>query len=304
MKQNNYLRKLMNLRTIKFRLFALLFMNISAAALTTASAADARCNRECLSGFISKYLDAMLSHNPGLLPRSADVKFTEDSEVMKLGEGLWKSVSGIRPFRRDILDVPQGIAASKVAVEEAGSPVLLQLRLKIADQKITEVETMTVRTQKEGALFSPDALKEPRKEMSFTPERGQIAPREEMVRIANTYSAGLKIGNFVAAGAPFAADAYRIENGVITAGAGCARPGCENIKTQKIIEHSGISWRIAAVDEDLGIVLMRLDFGETASYAPGKSLVVWEEFKIYGGAIHAVEAFMRFMPSKKGSGWE
>jgi hypothetical protein len=92
---------------------------------------------------------------------------------MKLGEGLWKSASGIRPFHRDILDVPQGIAASKVTVKEAGAPVLLQLRLKIADQKITEVETMTVRTQKEGALFSPDALKEPRKEMSFTPERAR-----------------------------------------------------------------------------------------------------------------------------------
>jgi hypothetical protein len=67
---------------------------------------------------------------------------------------------------------------------------------------------------------------------------------------------------------------------------------------------SEISWRIAAVDEDLGIVLMRLDFGETASYAPGKSLVVWEEFKIYGGVIHAVEAFMRYMPSHKESGWK
>ena len=65
-----------------------------------------------------------------------------------------------------------------------------------------------------------------------------------------------------------------------------------------------INWRIAAVDEDLGIALMGLDFGETASYASGKSLVVWKEFKICGGAIHTVEAFMRYMPSKKGSGWE
>ena len=294
----------MNLRKIKFRFSALLFMNILAAALAATPAADARCNRECLSGFISKYLDAMLSHNPGLLPRSADVKFTEDSEVMKLGEGLWKSVSGIRPYRRDVLDVPQGIATTKVVVEETGSPVLLQLRLKIVDQKITEVETMTVRTQKEGALFNPDALKEPRKEMSFAPQRGQIAQREEMVKIANTYSEGVKIGGFVAVDAPFSSDAYRIENGVITAGTGCTRPGCENIKTQKIIEHPGISWRIAAVDEDLGIVLMRLDFGETPSYGAGRSLVVWEEFKIYGGAIHAVEAFIRYMPSNKGSGWE
>jgi hypothetical protein len=58
------------------------------------------------------------------------------------------------------------------------------------------------------------------------------------------------------------------------------------------------------VDKDLGIVLMRLDFGETPSYAPGKSLVLWEEFKIYGAAIHTVEAFLRYMPSNKGSGWE
>jgi hypothetical protein len=294
----------MHVRKIKSCFFALLLMNIWAVALAATPATDASCNRECLRGFISKYLDAMLSHRPDLLPRSADVKFTEDSEVMRLGEGLWKSVTGIRPFRRDILDVPRGIAASKVVVEEAGSPVLLQIRLKIVDQKITEVETMTVRTQKEGALFSPDALKEPRKEMSLVLERGQITLPEEMIKIANTYPAGLKIGDFVAAQAPFAPDAYRIENGVITAGAGCARPGCENIKTQKIIEHPGISWRIAAVDEDLGIILMRLDFGETTSYAPGKSLVVWEEFKIYGGAIHAVEAFMRYMPSHKGSGWE
>ena len=294
----------MDLRKIKFCFLAFLFTNIAAAALAAAPAADARCNRECLRGFVSKYLDAMLKHDPGLLPRSADVKFTEDSEVMKLGEGLWKSVSGIRPFRRDLLDVSQGIAASKVVVEEAGSPVFLQIRLKIVDQKITEIETMTVRNQKEGAFFTPDVLKESRKEMSFEPERGQISRREEMVKIASTYPAGLKIGDFVAADAPFTPDAYRIENGVITAGAGCTRPGCENIKTQRNMKHPKLSFRVAAVDEDLGIVLLRLDFGETPSYAPGTSLVVWEEFKIYGGMIHAVEAFMRYMPSNKGSGWD
>jgi hypothetical protein len=294
----------MDLRKIKFCFLAFLFTNIAAAALAAAPAADAHCNRECLRGFVSKYLDAMLKHDPGLLPRSADVKFTEDSEVMKLGEGLWKSVSGIRPFRRDLLDVSQGIAASKVVVEEAGSPVLLQIRLKIVDQKITEIETMTVRNQKEGAFFTPDVLKESRKEMSFEPERGQISRREEMVKIASTYPAGLKIGDFVAADAPFTPDAYRIENGVITAGAGCTRPGCENIKTQRNMKHPKLSFRVAAVDEDLGIVLLRLDFGETPSYAPGTSLVVWEEFKIYGGMIHAVEAFMRYMPSNKGSGWD
>lgn len=292
------------MKTIKLCILAVAFMNVAASASAAAAKDDAPCDRECLRGFISTYLDAMLSHDPSRLPHSADVKFTEDSEVMKLGDGLWKSVSRIRPFRRDVLDVAQGVATTKVVVEEAGSPVFLQIRLRIAGQRITEVETMTVRTQKEGAFFNPDALKEPRKEMSLAPQRGQLAPRDELVRIATTYAVGLKIGDFVAADAPFAPDAYRLENGAITAGVGCSRPGCENIRAQKIIEHPGISWRTVAVDEDLGIVLMRLDFGETASYASGKSLVVWEEFKIYGGAIHAVEAFMRYMPSKKGSGWD
>jgi hypothetical protein len=297
-------RKPMGFRNIKFWLHTSIFLGIYTAAIAMACAADKSCDRECLRGFITKYFEAMLAHNPGLLPCSTDLRFTEDSEPMKPGEGLWKSVSGIRSYRRDNLDVSRGIAASKVIAEEAGSPVLLQLRLKVVDRKITEAETMTVRTQKEGALFNPTGLQQPSQGMSLLPERAQIGSREEMIRIAELYSAGLKIGSFVEAGTPFSPDAYRIENGVNTAGSGCTRPGCENIKTQSLIKHPRISQHVAAVDEDLGIVLMRLDFGETPSYAPGRALVVWEEFKIYGGAIHAVEAFMRYMPSSKGSGWE
>jgi hypothetical protein len=294
----------MRLRKTKLWIITSLILGTYTAALGTARAADTNCNRECLQSFIAKYLDAMRAHDPGLLPCSAELKFTEDSERMKLGEGLWKSVSGIRPYRRDVLDVARGIAASKVVVEEAGSPVLLQLRLKVVNQQITEVETMTVRNQKEGGLFNPAALQTSSQGMSFVPGRAQIASREEMVKIAEVYPAGLKIGSFVTVDAPFSPEAYRIENGVVTAGSGCKQPGCENIKTQVNIKHPGITYRVAAVDEDLGIVLMRLDFGETSSYGPGISRVLWEEFKIYSGMIHAVEAFMRYMPSGKGSGWD
>ena len=37
---------------------------------------------------------------------------------------------------------------------------------------------------------------------------------------------------------------------------------------------------------------------------PGDTLVVWEAFKIYGGKIHAVEAFMKNMPQGTLSGWD
>ena len=96
-----------------------------------------------------------------LPPVAANVRFTEDTVDMKLGEGLWKAASKIRPYRLDILDPAQGVAASQVVVEEAGSPVMLVLRLKVANKTITEVETQVTRNQKEGAIFAIDALQSP-----------------------------------------------------------------------------------------------------------------------------------------------
>ena len=275
------------------------------AAGATVHAATPDCDRACLRGFITQYLDAMLTHNPNTLPLSPKVRFTEDTVDMKLGEGLWKDASKIRSYRQDILDVRQGVAVSQVVVEEGGSPALLVLRLKVARKKITEVETQVTRTQKEGALFAIDSLQNTGPVMSAAPERSQLMSRDDAIKTAMFYPAGLKIGSFVKVDAPFAADAYRIENGARTAGAGCARAGCENLKTQTIMEHPGITTRVAAVDEELGIVLLRMNFGQTKSYGEGNALIVWEAFKVYRGQIHGVEAFMKIMPVTVGSGgWD
>src|SRR5262245_47925533 len=55
------------------------------AASTATAAAD--CDRECLRGFITQYLNAMLAHNPGTLQVNDKVRFTEDTVEMRLGEG-------------------------------------------------------------------------------------------------------------------------------------------------------------------------------------------------------------------------
>jgi hypothetical protein len=276
---------------------------LALALLGTASAnAAADCDRACLRGFITQYLDAMVAHNPGTLPLIAKVRFTEDTVDMNVGDGLWKGASKIRDYRQDILDVKQGVAASQVIVEEAGTPVMLMLRLKVADRKINEIETQVTRKQSEGALFAIDALQTTGPVMSTPPERSQLMSREDAIKTAMFYPAGLKIGSFVKVDAPFAADAYRIENGARSAGKGCARAGCENIKTQNVMEHPGLSTRVIGVDEELGIVLLRMNFGQTKSYGEGNALIVWEAFKVYGGQIHGVEAFMKIMPVASGSG--
>lgn len=289
---------------MKTRIFALSLLWLFATAVSL-PAAPANCDRDCLRGFLTTYLDALVAHNPAALPLAKNVRFTEDSAQIHLGEGLWKTAWRIRPYRQDVLDTRASTAATEVVVEEgAGTPALLVLRLKIAKGKIAEIETMVTHNQKEGALFKPDALKTADENMMAAPEKSQLASREEAIRIAQFYPAGLKIGSFVTVDAPFAPDAYRIENGFVTAGPGCSRPGCENIKTQKIMEHPFITSRVVAVDEALGIVLLRMNFGQTGAYGAGNALIVWEEFKIYGGQIHAVEAFMKIMPAATGSGWD
>ena len=279
---------------------AVLFATTIAAP--AAHAAD--CDRECLRGVITQYLDAMVAHKPDGLAVGDKVRFTENTVAMKLGDGLWKNASGIGTYRQDILDVRQGIAASQVIAEESGMPVMLMLRLKIAHKKITEVETQVTRSKEEGAIFNIANIKTVSKDMNLIPERAQLNSRADATKIAEFYPAGLKIGSFVEVNAPFAADAYRIENGAVSAGPGCSRAGCENIKAQTIMKHPAIASRVAAVDEELGIVLLRMNFGDTGSYGAGNALIVWEAFKVYGGQIHAVEAFMRVMPANAGSGWD
>ena len=282
---------------------ALVVLAVLVFSTTPAPAAE-NCDRECLRGFITQYLDALVTHDPHALTVSDKVRFTEDTVEMRLGEGLWKNASKVRPYRQDILDARQGVAASQVVVEENGSPDMLMLRLKIVDRKIAEIETQVTRNQKDGAIFEVKSLQNPNKVMSDAPRKSELPSRDEAIKIAQSYPAGLKVGSFVSVDAPFASEAYRLENGRITAGPGCSRAGCENVKTQTIMKHPAITSRVVAVDEQLGIVLLRMNFGDTGSYGAGNALIVWEAFKVFGGQIHAVEAFMKVMPASAGSGWD
>ncbi len=137
------------------------------AAEPQAASAGGACDRACLAGFVTQYLDAMIAHKPESLPVAANVKFTEDCKELKLGEGIWKNIARLTNYRRDILDVRQGVTVSFLVVEENSSPVLFVMRLKIVDKKIAEIETTAVRDQKEGMLFNPQNLQTASKMMTY-----------------------------------------------------------------------------------------------------------------------------------------
>jgi hypothetical protein len=272
-----------------------------------ANAADTgSCDRECLKGFVTKYLDAMITHKPDSLPVASTLKYTEDCKELKLGEGEWKIITGLTEYRRDVLDVKDGVAVSfNVVTEKEDNKALYTLRLKVVDTKITEIETQAVHNKEEAMLLDFANLKTISKTMAFVPEKKQLLSREDLIKAGRTYAEGLKIGSFVKVDSPMAPDAYRFENGQLMAGPGCTFfKGCDVMKTQTIPRLAGITQRVMAVDEEMGVVAIRMNFGPGSTFRGGGELDVFHSFKIYDGVIRAAEAFFKQAPAGTKSGWD
>lgn len=264
------------------------------------------CDRSCLTGIMTQYLDALTARNPAALPLATGARFTENREEMAVGEGLWKTATARRPYRVDVIDVRDGVAAVHTVIEENGTPLLLAARLKVVDRRITEIETMVVRN---AVLFAPQNLERPTATMTYAPSAAERMSREAMVRIASRYPAGLRAGSFVTADVPFAPGAYRFENGVRMAGPGCTfqPPSCEDMRNQTIPTLPEVTERLVAVDEEMGVVLYYLDFGRGSlpgRGGGGQALVTFEAFKVYGGQVHAAEAIFDSAPAGASSGWD
>ena len=273
---------------------------VAPAVVAMAQAAD--CDRACLKGMITKYVDAMVTHEPARLPLAANARFTEDSQELKLGEGLWKTVTKKGDFRQDYIDARKQIAASHVMLFEENATVLYSVLLRVADQKITGIETLVDRILP-NSRFKPDSLEKPLGGMSAPVPAGKRMPRAEMIAAALRYPEGLRIGSFTDAKTPFSKEAYRVENGTFIAGEGGPRPNAPGLFTQKIMLHPDVKATVAAVDEEEGIVLLWMNFGDTNSYGPGNALVTFEAFKVWGGEIHAINAFFRILPKETQRGW-
>jgi hypothetical protein len=286
------------MKKLSFLAAALLFAQ-------AATAADASCNRDCLRGALTQYLDAMIKHDPSKLPLAPKVRFTEDTQELKLGEGLWKDIESLSGFRQDALDVKKGVAITHVKVTASGKPALVSIRLQMEGSRIAGVETMVVRSREEGMIFNTDAIVKASEAMNVTPTAAQRNSRADMEKLALLYPEGIRLGSFVKSDAKFAEKAYRFENGQLMAGPGCTFiPGCDKIREQALPTLAGMKAMVAAVDEEQGIVVLRMNFGPGSAMRGGGELSVFEMFKIYDGRINAVEAFMKLIPPNTPFLWQ
>jgi hypothetical protein len=311
------------MRATAFGAFAL-----GAAILTGHLAASTgpvplNCNRTCLEGLIDQYLAAVVAHDPKRLPLSEDVMYTENNQVLKVGDGFWKTAAGIGNYKHVFADPEFGQVGFMGTMQEAGAPLLMSLRLRIELGRITEIESIYFRPGGGGpnniAAMDQSGKAEDIWFKSIPP--AQRLSRQEMIAIADGYFTGLQkndgkgiqgTGTY-----PFTTDCHRIENGAPTTNV--PRPANETPGTINLFSMDCLSQfkmglyyvvqsihhrRYPLVDAERGVVWAHSVFDQgtvnegtlsdgTKHRYPGfnrpGSILVSEAFLIENGKIRRVE---------------
>ena len=285
------------------------------------------CQRACLEGWIDKYLAAMRDQNvdAGLFARG--VKFTENGVQLPLGkEGLWFAMSGIGGYKFYVPDVEtQQVAFIGTVLEQSGSSVTgpkkdvlvaVAIRLKIRDDRITEIEQLAIRptsTNSSANAWPPtgegvEAMKAPHPIFREAIPPQKRASREELIQTANYYFTGLA-PNDDKGYYPFTDDCIRFENGVdVLANAldpATQKRGRMTCKYQFEAALKGVVSRVrdrrfVAVDRERGIVFA---FGFFDHPSINWTWQLAELFRIEDGKIRRIEAIFHRAPFGINSGW-
>lgn len=301
------------------------------ASRDVAVAASASCDRSCLEGFVDRYLDAMLAHDPGRLPFGHEVKFTENGQKLQLGDGLWRSITGKGTYRMFVTDVEAGHVAFLGSITEADTPAMLALHLRIRKGQITAAETLVQRNEKSAQGFE---------EIGYNWRdplpSGERKSREDLLRTADKYFTGMQ-QNDGKGDYPFADDCNRIENGTFTTNvptpSGQTRPdpATSNMYSAQWScreqFQSGLlhfvtrirDRRFVAIDPERGLVFAYAFFdhsaGDTRTFktpdgrtvtAGPKQPWTWEiaeAFRLEHGQIRQIMAIMERVPYGMNSGW-
>jgi hypothetical protein len=268
------------------------------------------CNRAYLKGFVDAYFDALVKHDPSKLAVSPSVKFTENGKQIRLGEGLWKT-AGEPTFKLEIYDPETCGAAVEAVLKENNNLITFFLRLKVVDQKISEVETLVCR-KGDSPVWDPEKLTELTANFTRTIRPAERDSRYDLMAAADAYWRAMEtMGTPDYYRPPLLPDTERRENGLRTTNV--PFKGKEpNTATQQFDEVAFPKARIydrryPVVDEERGIVVSIVRFGsktpEKTKPAGAKGPFVAEFFAVTSGKIREIHAVLVDIPHSNPTGW-
>jgi hypothetical protein len=298
----------------------------------------AACDRVCLTEMVDTYLSALVAHDPMKVAIARTARFTENTNPMPMGEGLWLGASEApTEFKIYVPDAGAHQVGFVGVMKEYDNPVMLALRLRVENKQITEIEHIVARGLNQAGLKN---LVAPRGALVSDVPADQRVPRDQMLKIANSYYDAIVQGSGKVA--PFANDCVRHENGMQTTSnrTGANAPsaggitstsamakigalGCASaLDTRALSYITGIDLRrLAIADEERGLVFGLSIFRQRGNVrtikilnVPGVDTMAMNFgpidlqaahiFKISGGTIHEIEAMGYTLPYMSRSGWE
>jgi hypothetical protein len=304
---------------------ALLASSANAGPAPAAQSALPSCDRQCLNGFLDDYLAALRAKDPSRLPLARNFRYSENNVMMKIGDGVWGTITGLGDYNLRTADTVTGAVACYGIVQETNSIAMFALRLKVVDAKISEAETLIRRSEGIGPFPSKPVLTEKAAFTEILPAEAR-SPRERMIAIADGYFSTLQLNDGVLF-APFYDDCDRWENALLTthnpdlaktiptASLGCAQQfKLGNYRYDDRVRDR----RFFLVDEERGLIMSagfidhagRLENYTLTDGTPMKSsirtpgsLCFLELFKIRGGKIQQIESLFIGVPYNMPSPW-
>jgi len=324
------------LAALLLALSAAIFFDLTPAHASTGPI-PLNCDRACLENLVNQYLAAVVAHDPKRLPFSQDVRYTENDQLLDIGDGFWKTAEAIGNYQHYFADPEFGQVAFMGTMREAGAPLLLSLRLRVQLGRITEVETIYYRQGGGGPNGIADMDKPYRPEDFWFKSipASQRMPRQELIAVADGYFTGLEKNDGKGINGtgtyPFTNDCHRVENGAPTTNvprpAGQS-PDVINAFSMDCLSQFKLGYyfvvqsihhrRYPVVDAERGIVWAHAVFDQGTvnegvlsdgrkyafkGFNRPSSILVTEAFLIENGKIRRVEMIGPSVPYHLNSGW-
>jgi hypothetical protein len=290
----------------------------SAAAVPAASGSP--CDRACLFTAANGYMDALVAHDPSRVRWAPAVRYSENNVAMMIGDGVWGAATARDPNPLLVADPVTGNVGWYGTVAEHGQLSYYAMRLKVADQQVSEVEVILDRKGDAGPWGDPAHYTH---DEQFTAElpAGQRSSRSAMINLVDGYFSTIQKNDGVLH-TRFDPQCAREENGQLTTGggAGSEAQGCEaqlRLGTFRFVDRVR-DRRFTLVDEARGLVMAQASFDHGATFEdyrttdgkaarnPIKSpttISLMELFKIRGGRLYRIEAIFTGVPYRMRSPW-
>ncbi len=282
------------------------------------------CGHECLDEFAERFLYALTHRNVSAVPLAPTVRYTENGQVLAIGDALWATAQGLGDNKLVFTDPASGGIQIYAALVESGLPSMFAARLKVENRQITEIETTVLRRNADDAAMAQFAVARPIWQQAVPPNRR--LSRQQLIDVADSYFEGITQGRGDVT--PLDPMCTRFENGgQMTLRADAAANPVMKMSCQQqfaagmlVIVTSISHRRYLVVDEDNQIVAAIVTFDHRGNlesvpmergravkpqgaFARPFSFLIFETFKVIDGKIRQVEATVFNVPYRMDPGW-